>query len=629
VSKNVPVAIAGLGIEIPGISGIDVFLDALASPIEPVKFVPENKLERKGLRYKDCATKLALCAALAALNDAGLPVLPSEQLSPHTFGVIVSSNLCNLDTVCRVVETIRVSHVKDISSMDLPNASSNVVATSIAIRFGLQAINLMLCNGATSGIDALYLAANAIRAGRAQRMLVVGVEPTNPTVAKLMGESASARLGTSSGIRLGNIAGAVVLESTDAALERGASIYGYLQGYSYKLGIDIKNSILAAVNGDLTPPDIWLTPNRFYAPTAKSVEHTLELWQDKPPTSVLDLGVALGETYGALGVLQCITACLWLRTHQGTKAIATSGASWGDGSASLLIKAPKVIEDRTQRQNEMSDWSILQHQGHTYRHIERVLPKYTIHVYEPKRISSNFKASIAMLHGMEGKWDAWEYLFSHIDPEFQIFSLELPWAGQQNHRWGLNASVHEWVKLGLETIPTDISIIIAHSFGANAVLEYLNTYGVGQLKALVLISPFYKERYELFNWSLMTYYVNHFQKFLEKGLEVRQTSHLAPETINAMSQKVRDRIGPYGWLQFFNLLSRTPHLNLHSIHIPCLVIGGENDICSFPADCEALAKSLPCATLKILPNCDHFSMLEQPQTVLSLINRFLLTTLRG
>jgi monoamine oxidase len=38
--------------------------------------------------------------------------------------------------------------------MDLPNASSNVVASSVAIRFGLRGPNLMLCNGATSGLDA-------------------------------------------------------------------------------------------------------------------------------------------------------------------------------------------------------------------------------------------------------------------------------------------------------------------------------------------------------------------------------------------------------------------------------------------------------------------------------------------
>jgi len=57
------VIITGLGLEIPGIQDTANLLDALKAPVEASEFIPADKLGRQGLRYKDRATKLALCAA--------------------------------------------------------------------------------------------------------------------------------------------------------------------------------------------------------------------------------------------------------------------------------------------------------------------------------------------------------------------------------------------------------------------------------------------------------------------------------------------------------------------------------------------------------------------------------------
>jgi len=332
-----PVVITGIGLEFPGLLEPASLLSASAASLGPARFSPEEKLGRKGLLYKDRATRLALCATNDALADAGLPVVASAQLCPESLGVVVSSNLGNVDTVCQVVQAIHAGSVKDTSPLDLPNASSNVIATTLAIRFGCRAVNLMVCNGATSGIDALHLAANAIRAGRARCVVVVGVEPLNPVVAKLMGESALAWLGTAEGLRLGEGAGAVVLEARESARERGARVYGRLGGYGFAAGMSVDASIGAALDGNGIVPRLWLTPNGTYPPTAETIRRALGLWKDDPPLC-LDLGLALGETYGALGVLQSIAACLWLRTQGETSALLTSGAAWGDGAASLVIQ---------------------------------------------------------------------------------------------------------------------------------------------------------------------------------------------------------------------------------------------------------------------------------------------------
>lgn len=611
------IVITGLGIEIPGIDGLPAFLRCLDAPLQPADFDPVARLGRKGLRYKDLATKLALCAGKAALLDAGLPIMPDEQLDPAQFGVVASSNLGNIDTVCQVVDSIRAGSVEDTSPMDLPNASSNIVASSIAIWFGLKGPNLMLCNGATSGTDALFLAANLIRAERADRVLVVGVEVANAIVLQLMRESVMDRQQAAAAVRLCSGAGAVILESADAAARRAARIYAHLAGYGH--AADCLPSIRAATGGGTLAPDLWVTPCGAYASTAQAIETVRRSWGDAAP-AMLDLYPALGDAYGAVGVLQCIAACLWFKTYADGRAcaVATSGGCWGDGVASVSLKTPAAIQatagDPDARRKKPAVCSF-----------ERVLPETTLRTYEV-RSAPTTGPTVAFIHGMEGRWDSWAAVWEHLHPQFGCYSLELPWSGQQDYAWSLVRQADAYIQMGLELIPTDVDLLVAHSFGANAVLEYVTQHALGSLKALVLIAPFFKAQRALFDWHTLTYYVERFQALLEDGVRVRQPDHRAPyppDVLAALGEKVRDRIGPYGWLQFFTLFARTPDLNLQAVQIPCLVLGGVNDFASLPQDCEALARHLPYARVEILPECGHFSMIERPQLVAQAINQFL------
>ena len=139
-------------------------------------------LARKGLRYKDEATLIALVAAKKVIEAAP----PMSEAQKDRTAVIVSSNLCNLDTVITNSRIIADEHVNETSAMALPNASSNVVSASISIVNEMRGPNLMLCNGSESGLDALRLAQNLIQAGRADRVLIVGVEVDNEAVQALM-----------------------------------------------------------------------------------------------------------------------------------------------------------------------------------------------------------------------------------------------------------------------------------------------------------------------------------------------------------------------------------------------------------------------------------------------------------
>lgn len=300
-----PIAVTGFGVEVSGLSHIEDLI-AANRPLPEAQFDPAPKLGSKGLRYKDQATKLALCAVVDALKHAGLS--PGDADAFDATGVVVGSNLGNIDTVCQAAQTIHAGSVEDLSPMGLPNASSNNIASTIAIRYGCRAINLTLCNGATAGIDALYLAANAIRAKRARRMLVVGVEPANEYVDALLAASQP----SASGIHLRGGAACVVLESESLAASRGAKIYARIGKYTY------------------APP----TSNGMG--NLARVERAREPWQG----SSHDLELALGELYGARGVFECVAACLKLQARgsdRGATALIAAGGAWGDGTSSMVL----------------------------------------------------------------------------------------------------------------------------------------------------------------------------------------------------------------------------------------------------------------------------------------------------
>jgi 3-oxoacyl-[acyl-carrier-protein] synthase II len=142
-------------------------------------------LGRKGLLYKEPATRLALCAVHRALGLAP-GTRPVGPVSPGT-GVVVASNLGNVDTVARVTRTVAAEGGSAVSVLDAPNVSSNVIASTVALWFGFGGPNLTVCSGAGAGLDALRLAALLLRAGRADRVVLVGVEPDDAEATALFG----------------------------------------------------------------------------------------------------------------------------------------------------------------------------------------------------------------------------------------------------------------------------------------------------------------------------------------------------------------------------------------------------------------------------------------------------------
>jgi 3-oxoacyl-[acyl-carrier-protein] synthase II len=240
------IAVTGVGLAVAGVQDATGLLAAPPGRPEPVD--PAARLRRRGLRYKDRASQLALCAAAQAMRDGQLTGADGGlTVDGARVAVVASSNLGNLDTVCRAAATLNEQTSDALSPMDLPNASSNVIASTVALEYRLRGPNLMLCNGPGSGLDAVYWAARLLAAGRCELALVIGAEPGNAVVGQLCGLPAR---------QLFDGAVAVVLEHAAAAAARGAAPVAQLGGYARAAGLA---RCLRRLLGGGPAPGLWLT----------------------------------------------------------------------------------------------------------------------------------------------------------------------------------------------------------------------------------------------------------------------------------------------------------------------------------------------------------------------------------
>ncbi|WP_051377163.1 beta-ketoacyl synthase N-terminal-like domain-containing protein [Paraburkholderia dilworthii] len=340
-SERLEVAVTGCGWELPALGNPVDLARALAdSAVSATPFAPEEKLGKKGLRYKEPATLMSLCSAKAALQDAGWIGADIERLDDTQFGVVVASNTGNLGTVCAAAETIRLAHVDATTPMDLPNASSNIVAATVAIRFGLKAINLLVCSGSSASLDALIMAANAIRNGRAHRMIVVATEADGLPLQSLLAQTGGAQVAHKPQ-RILEGSFAVVLEAAQHARQRSAPIYGVLGDYAYA----------HADSGHPHPLRSLLASHagkRVYAPPSAATDLFCDpVFADAQ--AQLHLGPVAARAYGSAALLQLAHYCNCRERaaaesgEQCEGAVLVAGGMWGDRRlGALVMHAPSA-----------------------------------------------------------------------------------------------------------------------------------------------------------------------------------------------------------------------------------------------------------------------------------------------
>ncbi|MFF2044598.1 alpha/beta fold hydrolase [Kitasatospora sp. NPDC058170] len=227
---------------------------------------------------------------------------------------------------------------------------------------------------------------------------------------------------------------------------------------------------------------------------------------------------------------------------------------------------------------------------------------------------------VLLLHGLGGRPSVWHPLIERAGEELELWDAELPWQAMSGSEgWGLNPDPARFL---VELVDGRFDAVVAHSYAANLLTE---ATALGRIapRPTVLVSPFYRSSVRDFDWSVISYYLNDFHRVFEEALEVGETGRFAKAHRDWMARRLRDQIGPYGWMRFFETYLRTPTLDLGAVRSPLLVLSGERDTAARPADGRALAAAVPGARFELLPGCGHFPMVELPDRTARLVEDFL------
>ncbi|MFJ6215768.1 alpha/beta fold hydrolase [Streptomyces sp. NPDC092296] len=235
---------------------------------------------------------------------------------------------------------------------------------------------------------------------------------------------------------------------------------------------------------------------------------------------------------------------------------------------------------------------------------------------------------VLLLHGLGGNPAVWDRMITHLDEDHEVWDAELPWAGGlRRSGWGQDTAapadaLAELVRRPAKPSGAPFDAVVAHSYAANLLLEALASRLIAPVPT-VLLSPFYRSSPDDFDWPTISHYLNDFHQTFAEALEVGVTGRHPRARRDWLARCLRDQIGPYGWMRFFETYLRTPFLDLPAVTAPTLVVAGGRDRVAPAAEGRALAVRLPGGRHAPLPDGGHFPMVEQPDLVAGLVSGFL------
>ncbi len=205
-------------------------------------FDPGKYMDRKEARRADRVTQFAFVAANEALAQSRYDTSADDG---NDFAVIMGTAIGGVTTLMAEYDTLREKGPGRVSPFLMPMMLSDMSSGQLSIKLGAKAVNYALISACASGADSIGEAANIIGRGDA-RIAVAGGTEAAITPICMAGFSAAKALttrnddpatasrpfdATRDGFIMAEGAGALVLESEEHALARGATILVELAGY--------------------------------------------------------------------------------------------------------------------------------------------------------------------------------------------------------------------------------------------------------------------------------------------------------------------------------------------------------------------------------------------------------------
>ena len=256
---NRKIVITGMGAVTPIGIGTDAYWQALLdgkcgieemtkTPLEglPVKYAAEVKnfrprdyLNSRLAADLDDFMQYAYVSAEEALRGSGLMDENGLHAEPSRVGVVMGTALHGISHIAAVQKEVDEHGEKRVSPRFMTKIMGNIAAAQLAISHGLRGPSLTVSTACSSGGDAIFTACLLLESGMADVMVVMAGEAAECllSVQSLCKVGALSKTGRSrpfdaerDGFVIGEGGGALILETEEHALARGAKIRARLLG---------------------------------------------------------------------------------------------------------------------------------------------------------------------------------------------------------------------------------------------------------------------------------------------------------------------------------------------------------------------------------------------------------------
>jgi 3-oxoacyl-[acyl-carrier-protein] synthase II len=349
MSTNRRAVISGMGLLCPLGESPDALYDSLrdgnllvprgdlaARPLAPD--APDRYLGGRNTYSLDRPARLLAASAGLALADSGWS---QQDLQREDVALFVGTMFSSAASISRFdCQALREGPAY-ASPIDFANTVINAPAGQAAIWHGLRGVNTTIATGASSGLQAIGSAAEAIREGRASCALAGGVEELSREAIRAFAEAGmlceSGRPPRpfdpeSGGVALAESAALLVVEDASAARRRGARVLAEIRGHAQAFDASrrrdeersvqtiIRSMGMAMEQAGVSPREIqvvcvsangWVPLDRHEALALKAVFDTRA---GIPLVSAVKSN--LSEPLGAGGPLQCMAMIQGLRNRE-------------------------------------------------------------------------------------------------------------------------------------------------------------------------------------------------------------------------------------------------------------------------------------------------------------------------
>ncbi len=360
------VVITGLGVVAPNGVGIEEFERAIKNGVSGIRYfeeLAEKKFsccvggqpevsEEKMLEYfsplqlrnfTSWGILYGVMAGMDAWQDAGLPIDATEV--DEDAACIFGTGISGVEKMAEVTLKVNAGNVRRLGSTTVLQTMTSGVSAYLNANIGFGNQVTTNSSACTTGTESLIMAFDRIRLGKAKRVLVGGCSDHGPYIwgpfdaMKVMNfksneapEKASRPMSaTAAGFVPGSGAGAMVVESLESAMERGATIYAEVIGTAINSGGQRNGGTMTAPNATavqrcirtavkeagVESKEIDLINGHLTATVKDPME--VENWalalerNGKDFPYIHSLKSMIGHCIGAAGSIECVSAILAIK----------------------------------------------------------------------------------------------------------------------------------------------------------------------------------------------------------------------------------------------------------------------------------------------------------------------------